>query len=337
MPNILEKIKQAGLVGRGGAGFPAHLKWQAVASAKSKKKYLVVNFSEGELGLFKDIHIMQKFPDVVFSGIRLALDFIGSRDCYFNYNKEYYKKTKSLILPLIKRYEGAGYRFYIYGEEPSYIGGEETALLNAIEGRRTEPRAKPPFPTTSGLFSCPTLVHNIETLYNIALVGQQKFENKRFYCLSGGKSEGVYFLPADWSIQKVLKQTENYPSSPFFVQIGGSVSGEVLNLNQIKTREAEGAGSIEVYPIKTKPRDLMLKWFDFYACESCGKCCPCRLGSYNISKILKQNKKIDWKEIINLLESMEKTSFCALGKMTYIPVESYIKNVLKLKISLKQI
>lgn len=337
MPNILQKIESAKLVGRGGASYPTHLKWKAVKSAKAKKKYLVVNFSEGELGLFKDIHIMKKYPDVVFLGIRTALDFIRAKDCYFNYNKDYYKKTKAKIMPLIKEYEGAGYNFFIYPEEPSYIGGEETALLNALEGRRLEPRFKPPFPTESGLYNCPTLVHNPETLYNVALVFQNKFKDKRFYCLSGVPHQGVYYLPVDWPIKKVLEHTNNYPDSDFFVQIGGSISGEVLNQTQIKTRQAEGAGSIEVYKATTKPRDLMLKWFNFYACESCGKCCPCRMGNYNLARLLKQNKKVIWPQIIPLLELMQKTSFCALGKMTFVPVESYIKNVLKLKVSLKNI
>lgn len=337
MLDILQKIKNVNLVGRGGASFPTHLKWKAVKAAKAKKKYLVVNFSEGELGLFKDIEIMKKYPETVFAGIKIAMDFIGTKDCHFNYNKKYYARTRVKVLRLIKKYKKEGYKFHIYLEKPSYIGGEETALLNAIEGKRTEPRSKPPFPVEAGLFACPTLVHNIETLFNIGLVSQNKFKNKRFYCLSGVDKKGVYFLPADWSIQKVLEHTNNYPDFDFFVQIGGSASGEVLNSNQIKNRQADGAGSIEVYKSGMNPRSLLLKWFKFYAHESCGKCGPCRLGNYNIYKILKNNPKISWAEIVNLLESLEKTSFCALGKMTFVPVESYVKNVLKLKLSLRKI
>ncbi|MBU4331520.1 hypothetical protein KKD19_00505 [Patescibacteria group bacterium] len=337
MSDILKKIESAGLLGRGGAGFPTHLKWKAVKIAKAKQKYLVVNFSEGELGLFKDIHIMKNFPETVFTGIKVTLDFLGIKDCYFNFNKRYYPRTRVKVLKLIKKYKNQGYKFTIFLERPSYIGGEETALLNALEGKRTEPRLKPPFPTQAGLFACPTLVHNIETLFNVGLVSQGKFEDKRFYCLSGVEYKGVYFLPADWNIQKILEHTRNIPKFDFFVQIGGSVSGEVLNSSQIKNKKAEGAGSIEAYKLTASPRTLLLKWFKFYAHEACGKCGPCRMGNYNVFEILKKNKKVDWDEIIDLIESMQKTSFCALGKSTFVPVESYVKNVLGLKISLRQI
>lgn len=330
--NLLEKIKNAELVGRGGAGFPTALKWELVKKAKGDTKYVICNASEGELGLFKDVGILEKHPEQVFKGMWLAMDFLGTKEAYFNFNKHYYEKLKKSIDKLIGQYKKQGYSFTIFQEEPSYIGGEETTLLNAIEGKRIQPRLKPPYPSDAGLFGKPTLIHNVETLFNIAAVDAGTYTNKRFYCISGEvKNRGVCHLPADWSIQKVLEETKNIPTFDFFVQIGGSASGLVLNQKQLDTHTMTGAGSIEVYKASMKPIDLLTKWFKFYAEESCGKCTPCRIGSYNLYNLIKDAKKIPWKEIFEIIETMEQTSFCALGKSVAQPVKSYAKNILKLK------
>jgi NADH:ubiquinone oxidoreductase subunit F (NADH-binding) len=331
--SLLAKIQKAGLVGRGGAEFPTATKWEFVKKAKGDKKYVICNASEGELGLFKDVGILEKHPEQVFRGMQLAMDFLGTKDAYFNFNKRYYEKLKKSIDALIKKYKKNGYTFTVFQEEPSYIGGEETTLLNAIEGLRIQPRLKPPYPASAGLFGKPTLVHNVETLFNVAAVNDGTYEDKRFYCISGEvKKRGVYHLPANWSIKKVLEETKNIPTFDFFVQIGGSASGLVLNENQLDKHTMVGAGSIEVYKASMKPIDLLTKWFKFYAEESCGKCTPCRVGSYNLYKLIKDAKKIPWKEISEIIDTMEKTSFCALGKSVAQPVRSYAKNVLNIKL-----
>lgn len=333
MKSIVDKIKEAKLTGRGGAGFPTALKWEMVKKAKGKPKYVVSNASEGELGLYKDLHILRKYPEMVFKGMVLGMDYIGTKEAYFNFNKKYYLLTKLKIKRLIKKYKKLGYNFHVYEEHPSYIGGEETALLNAIEGKEVQPRIKPPYPVECGLFGKPTMVNNIETFFNVAEVAEGKYENKRFYCINGPvKKAGVYQLPENWTLDRVLKETGNWPKFKFFVQIGGSSSGPVLHYNQLSKNVMEGAGSLEIYPATTTPRQILTRWFKFYAEESCGKCTPCREGSYQLYELIKKPGAIKWKEIMEIVNVMEKTSFCGLGYSIGVPVKSYLKNVLKKKI-----
>ncbi|MEI7579339.1 MAG: NADH-ubiquinone oxidoreductase-F iron-sulfur binding region domain-containing protein [bacterium] len=330
---LLEKIRLAQLIGRGGAEFPTVTKWEFVKKAQGKQKYVICNASEGELGLFKDIFILKNYPDKVLKGMKLAMDFIETKEAYFNINKNYYDEVGEKLKELVKTYEQDGYNFTFYIEEPSYIGGEETALLNAIEKQRVEPRLKPPYPSDAGLFGCPTLIHNVETLYNVALVSEDKFEDKRFYCISGDlKNPGVYQYLASDSIKEILQKSNNWDDeSNFFAQIGGSASGPVLNKKQMSSEKVGGAGSIEVYSEKTSALTLLKKWLEFYSKESCGKCTPCREGTYQLYKLvgnLKEGDKIPWHEISELTEDLKITSFCALGRSIYTPINSYLENIL---------
>ena len=328
--NLITKIKKANLVGRGGAEFPTALKWELAKKAKGRPKYVVSNASEGEIGLFKDLYILKHSPGKIFEGMALAMDYLGTREAYFNFNKKYYLLVKLKIKSLIRKYKKRGYNFTVYQEHPSYIGGEETALLNAIEGKRVQPRLKPPYPAEAGLFGKPTLVHNIETLFNVACVADGSYEHKRFYCISGeGRHQGVYHLPENWNLQKILEHINHVPEFDFFVQIGGSASGLILNQNQLKNHKMIGAGSMEIYPASTKPWDLLLKWFKFYAEESCGKCTPCREGTYQLYELIKNNKKIPWKKVLEIINTMEKTSLCGLGTSIGVPVRSYLANVIR--------
>ncbi|MBU0646642.1 hypothetical protein KJ611_04205 [Patescibacteria group bacterium] len=327
MRNIIKKIDQAGLVGRGGAEFPTARKWQSVKDAPGKVKYVVCNASEGELGLFKDIFILEHHLAEVMKGMVLAMDTIKTKKAYFNLNQNYHKKIKGKLGKLIKQYAKQDYEFEVFVEHPSYIGGEETALLDAIEGKRTQPRLKPPYPSDAGLFGAPTLINNVETFYNVALVAEDKYKNDRFCCLTvDGKRIDVYRQPADWSLEKILRETGNYPDYDFFVQVGGSASGVVYNQKQLSKNKLSGAGSLEVYRASMKPHQLLSQWFEFYAAESCGKCAPCRQGTFNLWKLI-DKKTIDWKKIMAIVETMEKTSFCGLGKSIGVPVRSYLKNV----------
>ncbi len=329
MKNLLTKIKKAKLVGRGGAGFLAALKWEFAKEAKGSPKYIICNASEGEMGVFKDLFILKEHAEDVIKGMVLAMDFLETKESYFNFNADYYKQLKSKLNPILKKYEKQGYQFHIYQEPPSYIGGEETALLNAIEGKRVEPRSKPPYPGKSGLFGRPTLIHNVETLYNIARVAENKFKPKRFYCISGKvKNEGVYHLADDLTIYQILEQTKNLPKFDFFAQVGGGASGIIYNEDQVKKEIMSGAGSVQIFPITTDTRKLLLTWFKFYADESCGKCTPCREGTYQLYEMVKNSKNIPWKKILDIVEVMEKTSFCALGRSIGRPIKSYIGNIL---------
>ena len=327
--DIVAKIEEAGLIGRGGAGYPTAKKWREIASFESDEKYVICNASEGEIGLFKDIYILENHPESVIKGVVLALDYLGSKEAFFNIDRNYFHKVGQRLSDLTHTYNHHGYNIELYIKEPSYIGGEETALLNAIEGKRTEPREKPPYPSKKGLFNKPTLINNVETFYNVACVDNGTFENKRFYCISGEvRNPGVYHLPANLNVEDVLKETGNYPDSDFFAQIGGSASGEVINREQTKEREVNGAGGLEIYDSNRNTKDLLLRWLDFYQKESCGKCTPCRMGSYNLYKTVADSEDVPWDRLFELLETTNETSFCALGRSIDIPIRSYYSNVL---------
>jgi NADH:ubiquinone oxidoreductase subunit F (NADH-binding) len=325
--NLLDKIKKAGLVGRGGACFPVADKWSAVMNASGEQKFVICNASEGEPGVKKDGHILEKYPERVVDGMRLSMEFLGAdkgiiyiNNNYFQrFNKKLKNEIRDLAIEVFKKPKGAG-----------YVGGEESSLINAIEGQRIGPRLRPPFPTVKGLWGFPTLVHNIETLYNISLVSTNEFKGERFYTISGDCLwEGVYAFPEDFTIEKVLKETNNYPDFSFFVQVGGDASGEVLNSSQLKKR-ASGAGLITVHSIlKHDSRKLIDKWLSFFAEESCGKCTPCREGTYRLKEIF-DSPNPDWALFSEVLQNLSESAFCGLGCAVPIPIGSYIKNVLPL-------
>ena len=331
MNDLFSLIKEEGLVGRGGACYPVWKKWDAMRQVSGAKKYVICNASEGEPGVFKDAHILEMFPEKVFEGLCLAMEFVGTKEAFFNFNCSLYERMSSKMEYLARQTRKLGNTITFYKEIPSYIGGEETALLNAIEGKRTEPRLKPPYPSQFGLFGCPTLIHNVETLFDIACVADNTFTHERFYSISeNGKSFGVHHLPDDWTIRQVLEEAERVPSYDFFVQVGGSASGPVYGSDQAETEHVGGAGSIEIYPLTMDPKELLQRWFDFYARESCGKCTPCKMGSYNLAQLLKASKEIPWQEIMEIVETMEATSFCALGSSISVPVKTYRRNILGL-------
>lgn len=332
--DILEKIKQAGLVGRGGACFPVWQKWSAVKNAKGAKKFIVCNAAEGEPGVLKDGYILERYPEKVIDGMRLAMDFLSADPKalsgeeavkgYLFLNYAYYKKLNKKISAAIKNFP---IEVFIKPINAGYIGGEESAVLNAIEGRRVEPRLKPPFPTEQGLWGCPTLVNNVETLYNVSLVNSGQYNNYRFYSLGGDcLNEGVYYLPESFTIEKILKETKNYPKFPFFVQIGGQASGEVLNSRQLR-RPAEGAGSIAVYSLARHDHKKLIKgWLDFFIKETCGQCAPCREGTLRLKEVFLK-EKIDWPLFNDLLDNLRDSSFCALGASAPVAITSFIRNV----------
>ncbi len=324
--DILSQIKKAGLLGRGGACFPVAAKWEMVKAAPGKTKYVVCNASEGEPGVKKDGYILENFPERVVDGMRLALDFLNSGQGYIYINPKYQKKLKRSLSRLISKLP---IELFSKPFNSGYIGGEETSLLNALEGRRIEPRLRPPFPPTQGLWNGPTLINNVETFYNVSLAASNEYRQERFYTLSGDcLYEGVYQLPDNHTIEKVIKETNNYPRFPFFVQVGGDAAGEILNSNQLK-RPASGAASIRIYSIiKHKPLNLIKNWLNFFLNESCGQCTPCREGIYRLWEII-NSPQPDWKLFGELINNLAEASFCGLGCALSIPLKTYINNVAK--------
>lgn len=323
--NIINKLKKANLVGRGGACFPTYLKWSFVKKAEGDKKYIICNASEGEPGVKKDGYVLEHYPERVIDGIKIAIDFLFTEKAYIYINHKYYKKYKKKLTQLIK---DAPIELFQKPIGSGYIGGEETSTINVIEGKRTEPRLRPPFPPTQGLWGCPTLVNNVETFYAVSKIAAGEYENKRFYTLSGDCLwTGVYELPETRTVQRVLKETKNYPKFPFFVQVGGDASGEILDEKQLK-KGVSGSGSIKVYSMKKyKPKQLIEHWLNFFLDNSCGQCTPCREGVYRLVEIM-QSPKPDWQLFAELLDNLHEASFCGLGCAVPIPIRSYIENVL---------
>jgi|WetSurMetagenome_2_1015567.scaffolds.fasta_scaffold147809_2 [NiFe] hydrogenase diaphorase moiety large subunit len=324
MSDIIEKLKEAGLKGRGGAGFPTATKWELVKKAKGDKKYVVCNASEGEPDVFKDGYIIEKYPEDLVNGIDIAMKEIGADKGYIYINKDYYKKFKDRLIEVIGQKN-----IVLFEKKARYIGGEETAAVESIEGRRAEPRKRPPFLTDCGLFGCPTLMNNVETFYYVSKIAKGEYAKNRFYSVSGDvDNAGVFELPEDTTIFQVLRKTENVPSFDFFVQVGGGASGEIM-LPEELNKPVAGAGSITVFNRKkTDVFALMKKWAEFFHVGNCDKCVPCREGAYRIYEMVK-SKKLDYEVLDSLFLSLKESSFCALGRGIPTPFQSLIEKVIK--------
>jgi len=320
---IIEKLKQANLRGRGGAGFPAWQKWQMVKDAPGETKYVVCNVSEGEPAVAKDGHILEKWPDIVIEGIKLAMEEVGAKKGYLYLRHDYFDKFKNALAEIIGARE-----IKIIREPGGYLGGEETALLDSIEGKAVEPRIKPPFPPQAGLWGCPTLINNLETLYFAARIVCGEYKNTRFYTIAGDCAcPGVFERSESLTIKEILEKTGNLPQFKFFVQAGGGASGTILLENELDV-PLTGAGSIVVHDLaKTDPRQLGLQWLDFFIKENCGKCVPCREGVFRLREIFSK-EPLDSacaQDIVNLLAA---ASFCPFGKGVANSIGSLIAKLL---------
>ncbi|MDD3386348.1 MAG: NADH-ubiquinone oxidoreductase-F iron-sulfur binding region domain-containing protein [Candidatus Pacebacteria bacterium] len=312
--DIIKKIKEAGLKGRGGGSFSTALKWELAKKAQGKEKYVICNAAEGEPNVFKDKYILDNYLEDVINGIKIAKNFISAKSAYIYLNKNY---TIS---------EDIG-DIIIFKKDSGYIGGEETSICEAIEGKRVEPRRKPPFLTESGLFGCPTLLNNVETFYCVSKIAKGEYNHSRFFSINGDVlNQGVYELREDITIFQALKETKNYPEFDFFAQVGGGASGEIM-LPQELNRPVFGAGSITIYNReKTDKYELMEKWAEFFHTGNCDKCVPCREGAFRIYEMIKE-RNIDYDKLDSIFFSLKKSSFCSLGKSIPLPFESLIKKI----------
>jgi NADH:ubiquinone oxidoreductase subunit F (NADH-binding) len=329
--DIISKLKEAGLKGCGGAAYPTADKWQAVKDAFGPKKYVICNASEGEPNVFKDGYIFKNWPAKVIDGMVLAIDFLKEHEVevsgYVFINHDYAKKYgKSLAKEIQKR--NAPIAIFVKPENGGYICGEETTIINTIEGEKSEPRLKPPFPTQKGLWRMPTIVNNVETFYHAAKISEGTYETVRFYSVNGDCSNpGVYKHRFDRSIKEILALTKNWPKYDFFVQVGGGSAGEIPNQHQLSALPV-GAMSLTLYRTSIWPaRDLFRHWIGFFLTESCGQCTTCREGTYRLFEII-NSAKPDWESFFALLDNLSETSFCGLGLSVPTAITSYIKNVL---------
>ena len=309
--DIIEKLKLANLKGRGGAGFPTWQKWQMVKDAVSPdgRKFVIVNVSEGEPAVAKDNYILENWSEIVVEGVTLAMAAVGAQKGYLYLRKDYFDKFRDKLAKNI-----GNKPIEIFREPCGYLGGEETTLLESIEGGRCEPRIKPPFPPQVGLYGCPTLINNLETLYFAAKINRDEYEKTRFYTVSGDTiNDGVYELPKAWPIRRVLEASGNLPEQSFFVQAGGGASGTILLADELDQPLA-GAGSIVIHDLaKTDLRKLGLSWAEFFINENCGKCVPCREGVYRLKEIFSK-EPVDIAKANDIVKSLASASFCPFGK-----------------------
>lgn len=326
----IDALRASGLVGRGGAAFPSWKKWLTVKDTPGVKKYVIANGSEGEPGVKKDAYILEHSYRLVIDGMMTAIKWLAEPGGIDVKGYLYLNPGLSKLMHARLETAVAGLPIHIFTKPQTagYIGGEESATINCIEGRRIEPRLKPPLPAVSGLWGCPTLVHNIESFYDIALIKAGAYEHRRYYTINGDCLwTGVHCLPEDLSIRQLLAETKNLPDFDFFVEVGGDGSGEVLDMADID-QPAMGAGSITVYSTeKHEPMKLIRRWVDFFADQSCGQCTPCREGTYRLREIV-NGPKPDWVLFAAVLETLAASSLCGLGCAVPVPLRGYIENVL---------
>jgi len=323
--DIISKLKESNLLGRGGASFPTGLKWEAVKNEKAEKKYIICNGSEGEPGVFKDKHILENYPEEVVNGIKIALQEIDNSSAYIYLNKDYFQEFKDKLEKLIE-----DSKITVFEKYGGYLAGEETTVCNVIEGKEPESRFKPPYPFQIGLFGFPTLINNIETFYYVSRISKNEYKNTRFYSISGDVTKrGVFEFPLDLSLEQVLRQSNNYPDFDFFVQVGGGASGEILLPDELN-QPLKGVGAIIVYDkSKTDLFELMKYWAEFFNKENCDRCTPCREGAFRLLEMAKTGK-IDREKLDEILLVLGETSFCPLGRSMVAPFKSLIfKLILK--------
>jgi NADH:ubiquinone oxidoreductase subunit F (NADH-binding) len=309
MNDIILKLKEAGLTGRGGAGFPVGQKWESVLNANGEIKYVICNASEGEPNVFKDGFILENHPEDLIEGIVLGMETVKAAKGYIYLKHDYFDRFGPKLKELI-----GDRQISLFRKPHEYIAGEETVICNLIEGKRMEPRQRPPFISTSGLFGCPTLMNNVETFYYVGKINKGEYANTRFYSINGEvKNPGVFELPISLTIKQALEQTDNLPDFGFFLQVGGGAVGEIVDSAKMD-KPVSGAASITVFDkSNTDILKLMDGLADFFLNGNCDKCVPCREGIYRI-KILLKEKNIDFDELEALFQNLEKASFCALGR-----------------------
>lgn len=338
---VINEIKKSALRGRGGAGFPTGLKWELCTKSPAEKKFVICNADEGEVGTFKDRHIIQNDPFRIIEGIAIAAYAIGAKKGYIYLRAEYHY-LRDLLENAIEQARAEGFLGKISDESFSiqvsegagaYVCGEETALMESIEGKRGEVRYRPPFPPEQGLWQKPTIINNVETLANIppiilngadwfSQIGTQQSKGTKVFSLSGDvEKPGIYELPLGTPLGELveeLAQAKNVKAA----QVGGA-SGRLIPKEKFDTPLAFetvlGAGAVMVF---SKDRDIVpivRKNIEFFAEESCGKCVPCREGTQAMSDILRRFSSGEGSEedltILNELgNTMALTSLCGLGQ-----------------------
>ena len=363
---VTDEVKKSNLRGRGGACFPTGLKWTFMPKQTDKLKYICVNGDESEPGTFKDRQIFEFNPHLMIEGTIIAAYAMGVKTCYLYIRGEYNKWIKMVQKAVDDAYAkgyigenilGSGFttNFYIHRGAGAYICGEESALMNSLEGERGYPRVKPPFPAQYGLWGCPTTINNVETISNVPLIlkmgweaygkiGHPKHPGPILIGISGHVNKpGVYEVPTGVLLTDLIyKHAGGVPGnkkikaiipggSSTMIMRGETIEGVTMDADGLRAAGSSvGTGGLIVMDEDTDLIKVITRITKFYYHESCGQCTPCREGTGWMFKILKRVENYEARmEDINLLldvaDNIEGNTICALGDAAAWPVQSMIK------------
>ncbi len=363
---VIEVVEKSGVQGRGGAGFPAGRKWKFVRAAQGDKKYVICNADESEPGTFKDRIVLEGDPHVILEAMAIAGYAIGADEGYIYIRGEYglaYRRLQHAIEQAMefgflgKNIFGTDFDFHVHlhAGAGAYICGEETALIESIEGKRGEPRARPPYPVTHGLWKKPTTVNNVETLANIPAIirngaewyrsfGTPSSPGTKVYTIMGNVNfSGVIEVPMGSTLREVINiyaKGMKRGSVLKLAQTGGS-SGSVIPaaLQDVpmdfesfrKAGVSLGSGALLICDQNTCIVDLVKVLLQFFRFESCGKCTPCRIGTQRAYEIVERiaqgyGKLEDLDTLTLLAGEMERASNCGLGQTAAVPIRDMLKH-----------
>lgn len=359
---IIEAVETAKLRGRGGAGFPMHLKMMSVAKQENKPKYLVCNADEGEPGNFKDRYLMEKDPHLVIEGILIAAHAMNVDKGYIYIRGEYNQAISIMKWAVDEAKEkgfigenilGSGFNFdlEIRRGAGSYVVGEEFAMIESIEGKSGRTRVKPPFPSDVGVFGKPTLLNNVETFCNLPIIiekgaeyfagiGTKSSKGTKLISLSGNiEKPGVYEVPFGTTLREaidVLGGGVTKGQSIKMVQLGGACGPIIpefmldLQIDYDRFEEFEsktGAGAIIVMDDRQDMFEVLNRIVNFFEHESCGRCTPCREGHVHVKRLMRKfmeatSNSDDLFQLESLARVMHQTSLCGLGQSSPVSIIS---------------
>jgi NADH-quinone oxidoreductase subunit F len=374
--DVIGLVKDSGLRGRGGAGFPTGQKWsfipQGDEGAAAKPHYLVINADESEPGTCKDIPLMLATPHVLVEGAIISAYAIRARHAFIYVRGEVIPVLRRLQAAVSEAYDagylgtdvqGSGFDLdlVVHAGAGAYICGEETALLDSLEGRRGQPRLRPPFPAVAGLYACPTVVNNVETIASVPAVvrggvdwfksmGSDKSPGFTLYSLSGHvTTPGQYEAPLGITLRELLDYAGGVRAGhelKFWTPGGSStplLTAEHLDVpldyeNMAKVGSMLGTKALQIFDETTCVVRAVRRWTQFYAHESCGKCTPCREGTYWLAQIYERLEagpgghpgkagasEADIEKLLDISDAIFGKSFCALGDGAASPILSSIK------------
>lgn len=352
---VIDTIQESGLQGRGGAGFPAGIKWKAVASAQDPTRYVVLNADEGEPGTFKDREVLIRRPDTVLEGLAIAAATIGATEVFCYLRGEFEQPLASLTSAIQEAEERnlyPGIHFHIHLGHGAYICGEETALLEALEGKRGMPRLKPPYPTTHGLWGKPTLVHNVETIASVPAILEQGAAwfrqlgrtqpGTKLYSISGHvQFPGVYELPLGVCLDEVVAEAGGYVGTLKAFSPGGASSGFLPASERQRPLDFRALGEVGSMlgsaGIVVLNNTVDMVWaarqqLRFFEAESCGQCAPCRIGTRFLREQIDKFRQSPsttrhhaLQQVEDVAWQMNEGSICGLGQIAALPLTSAMR------------